>query len=69
MRLASQRCSAECSSEFSVNFGVSLPVQFVATYDIGWFAARALEDPEHHAGRINPLARDELSRPRAWARF
>jgi uncharacterized protein YbjT (DUF2867 family) len=46
---------------FRANFGVSLPVQFVATYDIGWFAARALEDPERYAGRVIPLAGDELS--------
>jgi len=46
---------------FKANFGVSLPVQFVATYDIGWFAARALEDPESYAGRVIPLAGDELS--------
>jgi len=46
---------------FRANFGVSLPIQFVATYDIGWFAARALEDPERYAGRIIPLAGDELS--------
>jgi uncharacterized protein YbjT (DUF2867 family) len=36
-------------------------VQFVATYDIGWCAARALEDPERYAGRVIPLAGDELS--------
>jgi uncharacterized protein YbjT (DUF2867 family) len=36
-------------------------VQFVATYDIGWFAARALEDPERYAGRVIPLAGDELN--------
>jgi uncharacterized protein YbjT (DUF2867 family) len=46
---------------FRANFGVSLPVQFVATYDIGWFAARALEVPERYAGRVIPLAGDELS--------
>jgi uncharacterized protein YbjT (DUF2867 family) len=46
---------------FRANFGVSLPVQFVATYDIGWLAARALEDPERYAGRVIPLAGDELS--------
>jgi uncharacterized protein YbjT (DUF2867 family) len=46
---------------FRANFGVSLPVQFVATYDIGWFAARALEGPERYAGRVIPLAGDELS--------
>jgi uncharacterized protein YbjT (DUF2867 family) len=33
----------------------------VATYDIGWFAARALEDPERYAGRVIPLAGDELN--------
>ena len=46
---------------FRANFGVSLRVQFVATYDIGWFAARALEEPERYAGRVIPLAGDELS--------
>ena len=46
---------------FKANFGVSRPIQFVATYDIGWFAARALEDPDRYAGRVIPLAGDELS--------
>jgi uncharacterized protein YbjT (DUF2867 family) len=46
---------------FRANFGSSLPIQFVATYDIGWFAARALEDPERYAGRVIPLAGDQLS--------
>jgi uncharacterized protein YbjT (DUF2867 family) len=46
---------------FKANFGVSHRIQFVATYDIGWFAARALEDPERYAGRVIPLAGDELS--------
>ena len=46
---------------FRANWGVSHRVQFVATYDIGWFAARALEDPERYAGRVIPLAGDELS--------
>ena len=46
---------------FRANFGSSLPIQFVATYDIGWFAARALEDPERYAGRAIPLAGDQLS--------
>ena len=46
---------------FKANFGPTLPIQFVATYDIGWFAARALEDPERYAGRVIPLAGDELS--------
>ena len=46
---------------FRANFGLSHRVQFVATYDIGWFAARALEEPERYAGRVIPLAGDELS--------
>jgi uncharacterized protein YbjT (DUF2867 family) len=46
---------------FRANWGVSRRVQFVATYDIGWFAARALEDPERYAGRVIPLAGDQLS--------
>ena len=46
---------------FKANFGLSHRVQFVATYDIGWFAARALEDPQRYAGRVIPLAGDELS--------
>jgi uncharacterized protein YbjT (DUF2867 family) len=46
---------------FKANWGVSHRVQFVATYDIGWFAARALEDPERYAGRVIPLAGDELN--------
>jgi uncharacterized protein YbjT (DUF2867 family) len=46
---------------FRANFGVSLPVQFVSTYDIGWFAARALEDRDLYAGRVIPLAGDQLS--------
>jgi uncharacterized protein YbjT (DUF2867 family) len=46
---------------FRANFGVSHRIQFVATYDIGWFAARALEDPERYAERVIPLAGDELS--------
>jgi len=46
---------------FRANWGVSYRVQFVATYDIGWFAARALEVPERYAGRVIPLAGDELN--------
>ena len=46
---------------FRANLGLSQRVQFVATSDIGWFAARALEDPERYAGRAIPLAGDELS--------
>jgi uncharacterized protein YbjT (DUF2867 family) len=43
------------------NFGLSQRIQFVATYDIGWFAARALEEPERYAGRVIPLAGDDLN--------
>jgi len=46
---------------FRANWGVSYRVQFVATYDIGWFAARALEVPERYAGHVIPLAGDELN--------
>ena len=46
---------------FRANWGVSHRVQFVATYDIGWFAARALEEPERYAGRVILLAGDELN--------
>jgi uncharacterized protein YbjT (DUF2867 family) len=46
---------------FRANWGISHRVQFVATYDIGWFAARALEDPERYAGRVIQLAGDELN--------
>ena len=46
---------------FKANFGPTLPIQFVATYDIGWFAARALEEPEKYTGRVIPLAGDQLS--------
>jgi uncharacterized protein YbjT (DUF2867 family) len=43
------------------SWGLSHRVQFVATYDIGWFAARALEDPERYTGRVIPLAGDDVS--------
>lgn len=46
---------------FKANFGLAHRIQFVATHDIGWFAARALEDPQRYAGRVIPLAGDELS--------
>ena len=46
---------------FRANLGLSQRVQFVATSVIGWFAARALEEPERYAGRVIPLAGDELS--------
>ncbi len=36
-------------------------VQLVATADVGWFAARALEDPDKYAGREIAIAGDELS--------
>jgi len=36
-------------------------LQMVAVDDIGWYAARALEDPNKWAGRIIPLAGDNLS--------
>jgi hypothetical protein len=32
-----------------------------STYDIGWFAARSLEDLERYAGRVIPLAGDDLN--------
>jgi len=41
----------------------------VAASDIGWFAARALEDPERYAGREIPLAGDELSVPEFVATY
>jgi uncharacterized protein YbjT (DUF2867 family) len=43
--------------------GDSKRLQLVATRDIGWFAARALEQPEAFAGRTIALAGDELSVP------
>src|SRR4051812_43762210 len=46
---------------FKASLGLTHRVQFVATHDIGWFAARALEDPQRYAGRVIPLAGDELS--------
>jgi uncharacterized protein YbjT (DUF2867 family) len=48
---------------FRTALGNRKRVQLVATSDIGWFAARALEDPERYAGRVIPLAGDELSVP------
>ncbi|KII85952.1 hypothetical protein PLICRDRAFT_115222 [Plicaturopsis crispa FD-325 SS-3] len=38
-------------------------LQLVSVKDIGWFAARALEDPDKYKGRIIKLAGDELSVP------
>ena len=43
--------------------GHSKRVQFVAVSDIGWFAARALEDPERFTGREISIAGDKLSVP------
>jgi uncharacterized protein YbjT (DUF2867 family) len=45
-------------------FGAALggkKLQFVSVRDIGWFAAKALEDPEKYSGRVIPLAGDNLS--------
>jgi uncharacterized protein YbjT (DUF2867 family) len=41
--------------------GTTKRIKLVATSDIGWFAARALEDPTRFSGRVIPLAGDELS--------
>jgi len=41
--------------------GRSQRLQLVSTSDIGWFAARALEEPGHYAGRTIALAGDELN--------
>jgi uncharacterized protein YbjT (DUF2867 family) len=46
---------------FRSALGTTKRVKLVATSDIGWFAARALEDPTRFSGRIIPLAGDELS--------
>lgn len=43
--------------------GDAKPLQVVATEDIGWFAARALESPEEYAGRALALAGDSLTVP------
>jgi uncharacterized protein YbjT (DUF2867 family) len=54
---------------FRTALGNSKRVQLVAASDIGWFAARALEDPERYAGREIPLAGDELSVPEFVATY
>lgn len=46
---------------FKAVLGNSKRVQLVSVADIGWFAARALEDPARFSGRIIPLAGDELN--------
>lgn len=40
--------------------GRSKPLQLVSTSDVGWFAARALEEPARYAGRTIAVAGDEL---------
>ncbi len=54
---------------FRTALGNSKRLQLVAASDIGWFAARALEDPERYAGREIPLAGDELSVPEFVSTF
>jgi len=41
--------------------GTSKRLQLVSTSDVGWFAARALEQPALYSGRTIPLAGDELN--------
>jgi uncharacterized protein YbjT (DUF2867 family) len=48
---------------FKTQLGDTGTLQMVAVTDIGWFAARALEYPERFAGRVIPLAGDELTIP------
>lgn len=52
---------------FKTTLGASKRVQMVAVCDIGWFSARALEDPERFAGRTIALAGDEVSVPEILA--
>lgn len=54
---------------FRTTLGKSKRVQLVATTDVGWFAARALEDPERFAGREIALAGEELSVPDILATY
>ncbi|KAL8920913.1 MAG: hypothetical protein Q9172_004272 [Xanthocarpia lactea] len=52
---------------FASAWKVTLPpsqnqkVQFIATEDVGWFAAQAFLNPEEYAGRAISLAGDEIS--------
>jgi len=46
---------------FRAAFGLSHRIQLVATNDIGWFAARAMEDSQRFAGRVIPIAGDDLT--------
>jgi uncharacterized protein YbjT (DUF2867 family) len=41
--------------------GKSKRLQLVSTSDVGWFAARALEEPTQYVGRTIALAGDELN--------
>jgi uncharacterized protein YbjT (DUF2867 family) len=41
--------------------GRSKRLQLVSTSDVGWFAARALEEPNQYVGRTIALAGDELN--------
>jgi uncharacterized protein YbjT (DUF2867 family) len=41
--------------------GRSKRLQLVSTSDVGWFAARALEEPAQYVGRTIALAGDELN--------
>lgn len=41
--------------------GRSKRLQLVSTSDVGWFAARALEEPAQYAGRAIAVAGDELN--------
>jgi uncharacterized protein YbjT (DUF2867 family) len=46
---------------FRAALGPSKRLQLVASTDIGWFAARALEQPAEYAGKALALAGNELS--------
>ena len=54
---------------FRTAFGNGRKVQLVATADVGWFAARALEEPGKYAGREIAIAGDEQSVPEMTAAF
>jgi len=45
--------------------GNDKPLQLISVHDIGVFAARAFQDPEHYKGRAIGLAGDELTLPQA----
>ena len=48
---------------FRTTLGRNKRVQLVSTSDVGWFAARALEEPARFAGQAFAVAGDELSVP------